>query len=47
MVTADLSESETLIPIAIGCVGGFRPREINEQSTDRRYLGCEVTVRLS
>lgn len=47
VVTADLSESETLIPIAIGCVGGFRPSEINEQSTDRRYLGCEVTVRLS
>ena len=46
-VSADIAEGETLIPISIGCAGGFRPRDINAESGDTRFLGCEVTVRLT
>ena len=45
-VSADLTGSETFVPVSVGCSGGFRPRDANAESVDARYLGCEVTVRL-
>ena len=35
-----------LIPVSIAPDGGFVPAEVEPGSTDRRLLGCTVTVEL-
>jgi hypothetical protein len=45
-VAADLTGTETVVPVSVGCSGGFRPNEVNAESEDWRHLGCSVTVDL-
>lgn len=44
--TETLDTGQASVPIRAGCSASFRPADFDEASSDRRSLGCRVTVRL-
>lgn len=43
---ADLDPGRTLVPVIVTTSGGFRPASADPQSTDERWLGCQVRTEL-
>ena len=46
-ISFDLRGTEILVPLTVGCTGGYRPTDLDSDSTDQRYLGCQVSIRLN